>query len=129
MVFDQRITGNVSNIINIIKQNSTKLETEINQAKLDTFTQLNSIIEQLRQDVNAKSYSADVYNKDYINLQLDDLRTRIASIQGSSVYLKAYPGAIKFGCQSCGRDGNRECGCQYRTGFAACNSQGCTEVS
>ncbi|CAL6004817.1 Hypothetical_protein [Hexamita inflata] len=126
-VFDSRINGNVSNLINIIKFNSTNLEGEINQAKQDTFNQLNSIIQSLRQDVNAKAYSADVYNKDFINAQLNDLSFRIAQVQASSVYMQIYPGAVKYDCQTCGKH-ETECNCQYKNGYVVCNAQGCTPM-
>ncbi|CAL6076741.1 Hypothetical_protein [Hexamita inflata] len=79
----------------------------------------------LRNTVNSKANAADVYNKDYINQQINNFNIKIASISASTVYLKS--AGSKTECDSCGANGH-SCGCQNIALYKVCSGSTCTSA-
>ncbi|CAL5983264.1 Hypothetical_protein [Hexamita inflata] len=73
-IFNQRIYGNYTQLISLLKQNTTNLENLVSKTKQD------------------------------ISVQINDLYSKISKIQSGSVYINSYPNAVKVSCSQCGHN-------------------------
>ncbi|CAL5980975.1 Hypothetical_protein [Hexamita inflata] len=82
---------------------------------------LNSV----KSTTNTKVNSNDVFSRDYINQQFNDISNRLSNIQNSVVYLKS--AGTKQKCNTCGSN-DRQCNCYNAAVYNVCSGSTCTSA-
>ncbi|CAL6051328.1 Hypothetical_protein [Hexamita inflata] len=82
---------------------------------------LNSV----KSTTNIKVNSNDVFSRDYINQQFNDISNRLSKIQNSVVYLKS--AGTKQKCSTCGSN-DRPCNCYNAAIYNVCSGSTCTRA-